>query len=72
MNQKTQKYVDWVWIIVVNFMWATQVAAIKLIGDRLGAVAIAFIPMILSVILFFPPPQQNLWADSGSGSRPKL
>jgi len=50
----TQKYVDWFWIVVANFMWATQVAAIKMIGDRLGAVAIAFIPMILSVGMFLP------------------
>ena len=54
MTQKTQKYLDWCWIILVNFMWATQVAAIKLIGDRLGPVAIAFVPMILSVVMFFP------------------
>ena len=25
-----------------------------------------------ALLLLFPPPQQNLWADSGSGSRPKL
>ena len=54
MTQTTQKYLDWFWIILVNFMWATQVAAIKLIGDRLGPVAIAFVPMILSVLMFFP------------------
>ena len=54
MTATTQKYVDWFWIVVANFMWATQVAAIKLIGDRLGAVAIAFIPMILSVGMFLP------------------
>lgn len=41
-------------------MWATQVAAIKLIGDRLGPVAIAFIPMILSVGMFFPV----LWREN--------
>lgn len=60
MTISTQKYLDWFWIIVVNFMWATQVAAIKLIGDRLGAVAIAFIPMILSVGMFFPV----LWREN--------
>src|ERR1022692_2313326 len=60
LTQTTQKYLDWFWIIVVNFMWATQVAAIKLIGDRLGAVAIAFIPMILSVGIFLPV----LWREN--------
>jgi drug/metabolite transporter (DMT)-like permease len=54
LTQVTQKYLDWFWIILVNFMWATQVAAIKLIGDRLGPVAIAFVPMVLSVAMFFP------------------
>jgi drug/metabolite transporter (DMT)-like permease len=60
LTETTQKYVDWFWIVVVNFMWATQVAAIKLIGDRLGAVAIAFIPMILSVGIFLPV----LWREN--------
>jgi drug/metabolite transporter (DMT)-like permease len=60
LTHTTQKYLDWFWIVVVNFMWATQVAAIKLIGDRLGAVAIAFIPMILSVGMFFP----ILWREN--------
>jgi drug/metabolite transporter (DMT)-like permease len=54
LTQTTQKYLDWFWIVLVNLMWATQVAAIKLIGDRLGPVAIAFVPMILSVLMFFP------------------
>lgn len=49
-----QKYLDWFWIVLINFMWATQVAAIKLIGNSLGPVAIAFIPMIISVGIFFP------------------
>lgn len=40
--------------MVVNFMWATQVLVIKLIGNRLGPVAIAFVPMILSALLFLP------------------
>jgi drug/metabolite transporter (DMT)-like permease len=60
LTQTTQKYLDWFWIVVVNFMWATQVAAVKLIGDRLGAVAIAFVPMIVSVILFLP----FLWREN--------
>jgi drug/metabolite transporter (DMT)-like permease len=40
--------------MLINFMWATQVPVIKLIGDRLGPVAIAFIPMMLSTLLFIP------------------
>jgi drug/metabolite transporter (DMT)-like permease len=35
-------------------MWATQVVVIKLIGDRLGPITIAFVPMLLSTLLFFP------------------
>jgi len=41
-------------------MWATQVAAIRLIGDRLGPVAITFLPMIFSVGIFFP----LLWREN--------
>lgn len=40
--------------MLVNFMWATQVPVIKLIGNRLGPVSIAFVPMILSTLLFLP------------------
>ena len=40
--------------MLINFMWATQVPVIKLIGDRLGPVAIAFMPMMLSTLLFLP------------------
>jgi drug/metabolite transporter (DMT)-like permease len=35
-------------------MWATQVPVIRLIGDRLGPVTLAYIPMILSTFLFLP------------------
>jgi drug/metabolite transporter (DMT)-like permease len=57
---RATKYLDWVWLMVVNFMWATQAPVIKLIGDRLGPVAIAFVPMILSTLLFLPA----LWWES--------
>ena len=52
--QKAQKHFDWFLILVINFMWATQVPVIKLIGERLGSVAIAFVPMILSTLIFLP------------------
>lgn len=35
-------------------MWATQVPVIRFIGDRLGPITVAFIPMILSTIIFLP------------------
>jgi len=41
-------------VIIVNFMWATQVPVIRLMGDRLGPVTVAFIPMIISTFLFIP------------------
>ena len=41
-------------IIVVNFMWATQVPVIRLMGNDLGPVTIAFVPMICSTIFFIP------------------
>jgi drug/metabolite transporter (DMT)-like permease len=35
-------------------MWATQVPVIRFIGERLGSIAVAFIPMILSTAIFIP------------------
>jgi len=62
----TRKYLDWFWLMIINFMWATQAPAIKLIGDRLGPVAIAFLPMILSTLLFLPA----LWYEGRRLGRP--
>jgi drug/metabolite transporter (DMT)-like permease len=60
-------------VIVVNFMWATQVPVIRLMGDKLGPITIAFIPMIISTILFIPflwtenkkrkPAERRTWKD---------
>ncbi|MEP7142665.1 MAG: DMT family transporter [Ferruginibacter sp.] len=47
-------------VIVVNFMWATQVPVIRLMGDKLGPITIAFIPMIISTLMFIP----FLWAEN--------
>jgi len=47
-------------VIVVNFMWATQVPVIRLIGDKLGPMTIAFVPMIISTLLFIP----FLWTEN--------
>lgn len=60
MTPKERKYLDWFWLMVINFMWATQAPVIKLMGDRLGPVAISFLPMILSTLLFLP----LLWLDN--------
>jgi len=54
LSAKSTKYMDWACLMLINFMWATQVPVIKLIGDRLGPVAIAFVPMVLSTLLFLP------------------
>ena len=50
----SQKTIDWALVIIVNFMWATQVPVIRLIGDSMGAVTVAFVPMILSSLIFLP------------------
>jgi len=50
----SQKTIDWGLIIVINFMWATQVPVIRFIGDRLGPITVAFIPMIASTLIFLP------------------
>lgn len=54
------KTVDWFLIIVINFMWATQVPVIRLIGNSLNPVTVAFIPMILSTLIFLP----LLWREN--------
>ena len=51
---KSQKTIDWSFVILVNFLWATQVPVVRFIGDRLGPITLAFIPLILSTIIFFP------------------
>lgn len=57
---KPAKATDWSLILLVNFMWATQVPVIRLIGNRLGSVTIAFIPLIISTIIFLP----FLWTEN--------
>lgn len=51
MAQKTK---DWLLIILINFMWASQVSVIKLMGDTLGPITIAFVPLIISTLMFLP------------------
>lgn len=53
-SHKIQKYWDWSLVVLINFMWATQVPVIRLIGDRLGALTLAYVPMILSTAMFLP------------------
>jgi drug/metabolite transporter (DMT)-like permease len=62
----TRRYLDWFWLMSINFMWATQAPVIKLMGNRLGPVAIAFLPMILSTLLFLPA----LWYEGRRLGRP--
>lgn len=51
---KSQKVTDWSLVVIVNFLWATQVPVIRVIGDSLDPVTVAFIPTILSTALLFP------------------
>ena len=60
LSPRLRKYLDWLVLMLVNFMWATQAPVIKLIGNRLGPVAIAVVPMLLSTLLFLPV----LWWDN--------
>lgn len=57
---KMQKARDWFLVIVVNFMWATQVPVIRLMGDTIGPMNIAFVPMLVSTLMFLP----FLWAEN--------
>jgi drug/metabolite transporter (DMT)-like permease len=66
VTPQARKYLDWLLLMAINFMWATQAPVIKLIGNRLGPVAIAFVPMILSTLLFIPA----LWYEGRRLGRP--
>lgn len=57
---KPAKTVDWSLVLLVNFMWATQVPVIRVIGDRLNSATVAFIPLIISTIIFLP----FLWREN--------
>lgn len=41
-------------LVLVNLMWAFQFSGAKLATERLGPVAVAFIPLALSTLLFAP------------------
>src|SRR5690349_8578904 len=51
---KPGKTIDWSLVIIINLMWATQVPVIRLIGDKLSSVTVAFVPLIVSTLIFLP------------------
>lgn len=57
---RSSKAIDWSLVLLVNFMWATQVPVIRLIGDRLDATTVAFVPLIISTLIFLP----FLWREN--------
>ena len=59
-SSRSQKTMDWSIVVFVNFLWATQVPMIRLIGERLGAITVAYLPMIVSTFIFIP----FLWAEN--------
>lgn len=67
MNSRQQHYLDWGLILLINVMWATQVPVIKGIGDRLGPIAISFVPMIASCLIVLPlllGKRRSPWKDA--------
>ena len=56
----SRKTIDWSLVIIINFMWATQVPVIRMIGDTYGPITVAFIPMIISTLIFLPV----LWMEN--------
>lgn len=52
--EKSQKGLDWSLVVLLNFFWATQVPVVRMIGDSLGPVAVAFIPTIASTLMLMP------------------
>ncbi|BBE16166.1 permease of the drug/metabolite transporter superfamily [Aquipluma nitroreducens] len=57
---KSQKTLDWGLLVIINFLWGTQVPVIRLIGDRLGPITVAFVPLVLSTLIFLP----ILWMEN--------
>jgi drug/metabolite transporter (DMT)-like permease len=60
---KSQKTIDWSLVVLLNFMWATQVPVVRFIGENnrsIGPIMLAFIPLILSTIIFLPV----LWMEN--------
>lgn len=57
---RSSKAIDWSLVLLINFMWATQVPVIRLIGDRLSSTTVAFVPLIISTIIFLP----FLWREN--------
>jgi drug/metabolite transporter (DMT)-like permease len=57
---RSQKIIDWSLVIIVNFMWATQVPVIRLIGETYGPITVAFVPMVASTLIFLPV----LWIEN--------
>ena len=57
---ESKKAIDWGLIIIINFLWATQVPVIRFIGERLGPITVAFIPMVASTLIFLPV----LWIEN--------
>lgn len=51
---KPTRTFDWSLVILINFLWATQVPVIRIIGDRLGTLTVAFLPLIISTVIFIP------------------
>ena len=40
---RSRKTMDWSIVVFINFLWATQVPMIRLIGERLGAITVAYL-----------------------------
>lgn len=57
---KPAKTFDWSLVLLVNFMWATQVPVIRLIGDKLNSSTVAYVPLIISTTIFLP----FLWREN--------
>lgn len=56
----SSKALDWSLVLLINFMWATQVPVIRLIGDKLNSSTVAFVPLIISTLIFLP----FLWREN--------
>src|SRR5512146_1474282 len=53
-HRKARPVVYFLVLLAVNFMWAFQFSGAKIATERLGPVAVAFVPVALSALLLIP------------------
>jgi len=50
-SRDSVKLRDWLWLLVCNFIWASQFALVKLVQDEIGPLTTTAFPMLLATLL---------------------